>query len=38
MREYITLPDQLLADARSRRAWLERSLRYVSALPPKARR
>jgi hypothetical protein len=35
MRGYLTLPPDLVADPAARHAWLDRSLRYVSALPPK---
>jgi TfoX/Sxy family transcriptional regulator of competence genes len=38
MREYLTLPPDLVADPAARRAWLDRSLRYAASLPPKPRR
>ena len=38
MREYVTLPADLVADPVARRAWLGRSLRYAESLPPKRRR
>ena len=37
MREYVRLPEELLADARKRAAWIKRSLRYAEAIVPKAK-
>jgi TfoX/Sxy family transcriptional regulator of competence genes len=37
MREYVRLPEQLLADARRRAAWIKRSLQYAEAIAPKAK-
>ena len=37
MREYVRLPEQLLADARKRAAWIKRSLRYAETVVPKAK-
>ncbi len=36
MREYVTLPPQVVADADATRAWVERAAGYVRTLPPKA--
>ena len=38
MREYVRLPEELLADARKRAAWIRRSLEYAEGIKPKARR
>lgn len=35
MREYVLLPKEVLADAEELDLWLNRSLGYVSSLPPK---
>lgn len=35
MREYLSLPDTLVADANALAPWLERSLAMVLAMPPK---
>lgn len=35
MREYLVLPDAVLADPAARRGWLERALAHAAALPPK---
>ena len=37
MREYVRLPEQLLADARRRAAWIKRSWQYAEAIVPKAK-
>ena len=37
MREYVRLPEALLADARKRASWIKRSLRYAEAIPPKSK-
>ncbi len=34
-KEYVTVPDELLADTEALRPWFEASFRYVSALKPK---
>lgn len=36
MKEYVVVPKRLVDDAEALRPWLERSLAYVLALPPKA--
>jgi TfoX/Sxy family transcriptional regulator of competence genes len=36
MREYLALPDEVMADAAEARAWVERAAAYVRTLPPKA--
>jgi len=38
MREYVRLPEELLADARKRAPWIRRSLEYAEGIKPKARR
>ena len=38
MREYVVLPDWLLADRRKLRQWVGRSLDYAARLPPKKRK
>lgn len=35
MREYIALPDEVIADPDEARAWVERAAAYVRTLPPK---
>ncbi|MGQ0685351.1 TfoX/Sxy family protein [Bradyrhizobium sp.] len=37
MREYVRLPEELLADARKRASWIARSLRYAETIVPKAK-
>ena len=37
MREYVRLPEELLADARKRAPWIKRSLRYAETIIPKAK-
>ena len=37
MREYVRLPEEILADARRRASWIKRSLRYAEAIGPKAK-
>jgi TfoX/Sxy family transcriptional regulator of competence genes len=37
MREYVRLPEELLADARKRASWIKRSLRYAEAIAPKSK-
>jgi hypothetical protein len=37
MREYVRLPEALLADARKRASWIKRSLAYAEAIAPKAK-
>ena len=37
MREYVRLPEELLADARKRTNWIKRSLQYAEAVVPKAK-
>ena len=37
MREYVRLPEELLADGRKRASWIKRSLRYAEAIAPKAK-
>jgi TfoX/Sxy family transcriptional regulator of competence genes len=36
MREYVRLPEELLADARKRASWIKRSLEYAEGVKPKA--
>lgn len=36
MREYLVAPDSLLDERDKLRAWIERAIEYVGALPPKA--
>ncbi len=38
MREYVRLPEELLADARKRTPWIKRSREYAEGIKPKARR
>jgi TfoX/Sxy family transcriptional regulator of competence genes len=38
MREYVRLPEELLADARKRAPWIKRSLQYAKGIAPKAGR
>ncbi|WP_213286297.1 TfoX/Sxy family protein [Bradyrhizobium sp. sGM-13] len=35
MREYVRLPEELLADAEKRASWIDLSLRYAEAIAPK---
>jgi TfoX/Sxy family transcriptional regulator of competence genes len=35
MREYVALPDEVIADPEQVRAWVERAVEYVRGLPPK---
>jgi TfoX/Sxy family transcriptional regulator of competence genes len=35
MREYVRLPEELLADARKRAPWIKRSLEYAEGVKPK---
>jgi hypothetical protein len=35
MKEYVSLPEALIDDAKALRGWLRRSLEYAAALPPK---
>jgi TfoX/Sxy family transcriptional regulator of competence genes len=35
MKGYVVAPDDMLEDRQSLRAWLDRSLRFASSLPPK---
>jgi TfoX/Sxy family transcriptional regulator of competence genes len=37
MREYVRLPEELLADARRRASWIKLSLRYAEAIAPKTK-
>src|SRR5438046_10679291 len=37
MREYVRLPEELLADARKRAAWIKRSLQFAEAIAPRAK-
>lgn len=37
MREYVRLPEELLADARKRASWINLSLRYAETITPKTR-
>ena len=37
MREYVRLPEELLADPRRRASWIDLSLRYAEAIAPKAK-
>jgi TfoX/Sxy family transcriptional regulator of competence genes len=37
MREYVRLPEQLLADTRKRASWIKRSLKYAEAVVPKVK-
>ena len=37
MREYVRLPDELLADSCRRASWIDLSLRYAEAIAPKAK-
>ena len=36
MREYVALPEEVVADPDQARAWVERAAAYVRTLPPKA--
>ena len=36
MREYVRLPEEVLANARKRAPWIKRSLEYAQGLAPKA--
>lgn len=36
MREYLALPDAIVADLRETHRWMERAAAYVRTLPPKA--
>lgn len=36
MREYLALPDEVIADRDEARRWVERAVSYVRTLPPKA--
>ncbi len=38
MREYVRLPEELLADARKRAPWIKRSLEYAEGIKAMARR
>ena len=38
MREYVRLPEELLADTRKRAPWIRRSLEYAEGIKPKTRR
>jgi TfoX/Sxy family transcriptional regulator of competence genes len=38
MREYVRLPNELLADVRKRARWIKRSLDYTQAITPKERK
>lgn len=38
MREYAVVPPEMRTDAAALGAWIERSLTYVSALPPKVKK
>ena len=38
MREYVRLPEELLADARKCAPWIKRSLEYAEGIKPKAQR
>jgi TfoX/Sxy family transcriptional regulator of competence genes len=35
MREYVALPDEVMADPDKVRAWVDRAVEYVRGLPPK---
>jgi len=37
MREYVRLPEELLAGARKRAPWIKRSLQFAEAIAPKAK-
>ena len=37
MRQYVRLPEELLADPRKRANWIKRSLKYAEAIVPKAK-
>jgi TfoX/Sxy family transcriptional regulator of competence genes len=37
MREYVRLPEELLADPRKRASWINLSLRYAETIAPKAK-
>ena len=37
MREYVRLPEELLADAHKRATWVKRSLQYAEEIQPKAK-
>jgi TfoX/Sxy family transcriptional regulator of competence genes len=37
MREYVRLPEELLADPRRRASWINLSLRYAESIEPKAK-
>lgn len=38
MREYVVLPDVVLADHRLARAWIHRGFEYAASLPPKEKK
>jgi hypothetical protein len=38
MREYVVLPEALLADAAALHHWMERSFSWAAGLPPRARK
>ncbi len=38
MREYIALPEEIMADEDALKDWVERSLSFASALPPKEKK
>lgn len=38
MKEYVTVPSQILADQEALRGWLERSLEFAASLPPKEKK
>jgi TfoX/Sxy family transcriptional regulator of competence genes len=35
MKEYVAMPEAIIADGKELRGWLQRSLEYAAALPPK---
>ena len=37
MREYVRLPEELLADARKRKSWIRRSMQYAESIVPKSK-
>ncbi len=37
MRQYVRLPEELLADPRNRANWIKRSLKYAEAIAPKTK-
>ena len=38
MKEYVCLPEEIVADAEATRGWLEKAYAFASSLPPKKKR